>query len=80
MSSFFGWGVYLTGQDSEDLSAYERIGARKTLGGAQTLAAKAVNRKIYGWYKTAGKDEYTQRVDRHPEGEIGIRLVKGWYS
>lgn len=30
MTQFMGWGLYLTGQDPEDLSSYEYIGARKT--------------------------------------------------
>lgn len=45
--------VYMSGVDAEDPASLEKIGERKTLAGAQALAARKAKRRIFGWFKQA---------------------------
>lgn len=65
------WNVYERGTDPEDPEGYERVGLRKTLRGAQSLAEKRKGGTIHGWLERDGDsletlDQRFRLVFDHP--------------
>jgi hypothetical protein len=71
-----GWVVEAQGTDPDDFAAFNRLGGRKTLRGAEGLAEKYLRRRIFGYIKRAGAYE---TIANRP-GEPIVRIKQDWYG
>ena len=77
MPSSLVFAILATHVDPEDPAAFEKVGVRKTMRGAQTFAANWLGHTIHGWkrvgnlYGDAVLETWTDRPK--------IRIERGWW-